>query len=36
MRETQSVEENIMANYSRWEDIKKNKGVASREDRGWY
>lgn len=22
-----------MANYSRWEDIKKNKGVASREDR---
>ncbi len=33
MRETRSVEENIMANYSRWEDIKKNKGVPSRDAR---
>jgi len=33
MRETQSVEENIMANYSRWEDIKKNKGEPSSEAR---
>jgi len=32
-RETQSVEETIMANYSRWEDIKKNKGVPSSEAR---
>lgn len=33
MRETQSVEENIMANYSRWEDIKKNKSAPSSEAR---